>query len=128
MIFFTKKVKNILKYPRKIYCVDVGLRNVTNPFSEDFGKICENIVFLELKRNSFKKPSISINYWIDEHGNEVDFVVRERNKVLELIQVSWKIDESKEREIQSLVKAMDEFGLKKAKVLTFDFENEEKSW
>jgi predicted AAA+ superfamily ATPase len=34
---FTKKVKNILKYPRKIYCVDVGLRNVTNPFSEDFG-------------------------------------------------------------------------------------------
>jgi predicted AAA+ superfamily ATPase len=81
---------------------------------------------LELKRNSFKKPSISINYWRDEHGNEVDFVVRERNKVLELIQVSWKIDESKEREIQSLVKAMDEFGLKKAKVLTFDFENEEK--
>lgn len=123
---FTKKVKNVLKYPRKIYCVDVGLRNVTNPFSEDFGKICENIVFLELKRNSFKNPSISINYWKDEYGNEVDFVVRERNKVVELIQVSWKVEESKKREMQSLAKAMDEFGLREAKVLTFDFEKEEK--
>ena len=121
----TKKVKNILKYPRKIYCVDVGLRSVTNPFSEDFGKICENIVFLELKKCSFKNPSISISYWKDKQGNEVDFVVRERNKVVELIQVSWKI-ESKKREVQSLVKAMNEFGLKEAKILTFDFEGEEK--
>jgi len=124
---FTRKVKNILKYPRKIYCVDVGLRNVTNPFSEDFGKICENIVFLGLKRKSFKQPSISVNYWKDEHGNEVDFVVMERNKAVELIQVSWKIDEeSKKREVRSLVRAMEEFGLKEAKVLTFDFEAEEK--
>jgi predicted AAA+ superfamily ATPase len=123
---FTKKVKNVLKYPRKIYCVDVGLRNVTNPFSEDFGKICENIVFLELKRTSFKNPSISINYWKDEHGNEVDFVVRERDKVIELIQVSWKVEESKKRKVQSLVKSMDEFGLREAKVITFDFESEER--
>lgn len=124
---FSRKVRDILKYPRKVYCVDVGLRNVTNPFSEDFGHVCENIVFLELKRMSFHNPSLSINYWKDEKGDEVDFVIRQGSRVRQLIQVCWKMDqETKGREIGALLKAIKQFGLKEGTVLTGDMEAKER--
>ena len=57
----------------------------------------------------------------------MDFVVR-NGKVKELIQVCWDIDkkETKEREVNALIKAADEFRLKKGTVITKDFEGEEK--
>ncbi|MDI6730586.1 MAG: hypothetical protein QMD06_03490 [Candidatus Altarchaeum sp.] len=48
---FLYKIKDQLQYPRKIYNIDVGLRNaVCFKFSKDVEKLYENVVFLELKR------------------------------------------------------------------------------
>ncbi|PKP59645.1 MAG: ATPase [Candidatus Altiarchaeales archaeon HGW-Altiarchaeales-1] len=45
---FSYKIKDQLQYPRKIYSIDAGLRNaVCFRFSEDIGKLYENVVFLD---------------------------------------------------------------------------------
>jgi len=55
------------------------------------------------------------------------FAVKEGLEVKRLIQVCWDIEDEKvkEREINALLKAMDEFKLKESLIITEDFEKEE---
>ena len=56
---FSYNIKDQLQYPRKIYIIDTGLKNaVSFRFSQDLGKLAENLVFLELKRKDK-----DIYYW-----------------------------------------------------------------
>jgi len=127
LIFFVPKfsfsVKEQILNPKKVYCMDSGLRNMVSfKFSEDIGRIAENVVFLNLLfRNK------EIYYWKDHAGKEVDFVVKEGLKIKELIQACWGIEEEKteRREVKSLIKAMDEFKLKEGLVITADEDKEE---
>lgn len=117
---FSYNIKDQLQYPRKIYIIDTGLRNaVSFRFSYDFGKLAENLVFLELKRKDKE-----IYYWKNSQNLEVDFLIKEGLKVKELIQVCWKIEDeiTKKREIKSLLKAMDEFKIKESVVITEDYD------
>jgi len=112
-----------MKYPRKIYCIDTGLRNaVSFRFMEDKGKQYENIVAVELKRQGKE-----IYYWKSEKHLEVDFVIKENLEPKQLIQVSWNIENSKtkNRETKALAAAMDEFNLNYGVIITEDYENEE---
>ncbi|MFH0923980.1 MAG: ATP-binding protein [Candidatus Falkowbacteria bacterium] len=73
--FFSYSVKKQIYNPQKVFCIDTGLRNaVSFKFSEDIGKLMENIIYLELLR---KKESPY--YW--EGKGEIDFVLRRGNKV-----------------------------------------------
>jgi len=79
VVFFLKrfsfKVKQQEKSPRKVYAVDTGLANVVGfRFSDNFGKLAENMVFLELKRRSNFDPSMEIYYWKSLAQEEVDFL------------------------------------------------------
>lgn len=123
---FSFKIRDELKYPRKIYFVDHSLRNVLSPISEDLGRIAENIVFLKLKRESLEKL-FTINYWKSQ-SEEVDFIIRKQKKVTQLIQVCWHIAdlETKKREIKALLKASKELKCKNLLVITEDKEGEEK--
>jgi predicted AAA+ superfamily ATPase len=102
--------------------VDTGLRNVVSfKFSEDIGRAIENLVFIELKRRS---SQTEIYYW--KNRGEVDFVIKRGQKVEELIQVCYSINEETEkREVSALVEAMDEFGLVEGLIITDDIEREE---
>ena len=80
---FSFSLKEQILNPKKVYCIDSGLRNIVSfKFSEDLGRIVENIVFLELFRREKE-----VYYWRDRTGREVDFVIKERLKVSELVQV-----------------------------------------
>lgn len=132
LLFFLKrfsfKVKEQEKSPRKVYAVDSGLANTIGfRFSENVGKLAENIVFLELKGKQAINPELELYYWKDQHHREVDFVVKEGLKVKQLIQVCWELSrsETKHREIRALLKAMQEFNLNEALVITEDYEAEE---
>lgn len=119
---FSYKIKDQMQYPRKMYCIDVGLRNaVSFKFSEDIGRLAENIVFIELKRRRKE-----VYYW--KNKGEVDFVIKEGLKPKELIQVCWDVEEpkTKEREVKALLEAMKEFKLKHGVIITEDYEGEEK--
>ncbi|NCF75435.1 MAG: AAA family ATPase [Xanthomonadaceae bacterium] len=125
---FSWKVKEQEKSPRKVYAVDPGLANAIGfRFSQNLGKLAENLVYLELKRRKAIGPRLEFFYWKDEQHREVDFVVKEKLEVSQLIQVCWNLDDikTKKREIGSLLKAMKEFDLKSGLIITDDKEGEE---
>jgi predicted AAA+ superfamily ATPase len=123
---FSFKVKEQKLYPKKIYCIDTGLINaVTTKFTKDFGRIYENIVALYLIKNKGKE---NIFYWKSSEGYEVDFVIKEGLKINQLIQVCYDIEneKTKEREINSLIKAGKELNCKNLLIITDDYEGKEK--
>lgn len=120
---FSYKTKVQFKQNKKVYCIDTGLRNaVSFKFSEDIGRLAENLVFIELKRRGKEAY-----YWKNRKG-EVDFVIKEGLKPSELIQVCWDVTDkkTKKREIKGLLEALKTFKLKQGVVLTEDYSKVEK--
>lgn len=121
---FSFKVKHQLMQPKKVYAIDSGLINALVPMnSSNIGRHYENIVFLELLRTGKE-----IYFYYDPGREwEVDFLLRVGQRVTELIQVCYEIgnNETKEREIKSLIKGLEEFKLKEGLVITDDYEGEE---
>lgn len=104
---------------KKVYCIDNGLLNaVSFKFSEDYGKLLENLVFIRLK-----SLSNDVYYW---KGNyECDFVVKEKNEVKDAIQVCYNLNKSnRERELNGVMEAMDKFNLDRGLILTYDQKDE----
>jgi len=103
--FFSYSLKTSLaiQKPRKIYCIDNGLRNAASfKFSSDEGKLAENSVFVELKRRNF-----DVHYW--KGKREVDFVVKRRDNMLMGVNVTYT-DVTDEREIKALLEFKENFG------------------
>ncbi len=125
---FSFKLKQQFLAPKKIYCIDNGIVNITGfRFSENFGKLMENSVAIELQRKKSLNPLIEIYYWKDYQQNEVDFVIKERTNIKQLIQVTYadNKNEIKEREIRALIKASRELKCNNLLILTKDYEAEE---
>lgn len=121
---FSYKTKVQFKQNKKSYSIDTGLRNaVSFKFSEDLGRLAENIVFLELLRR--KKE---VFFWKNKKQQEVDFVIKDGLKPTSLIQVCWTVknEKTKKREVEGLLSAMETFGFKKGTILTEDYEEIEK--
>ena len=109
--------------PKKIYCVDSGIRNMIGfNFSKDIGRLYENIVFNHLRRQNSE-----LYYWKNPKHEEVDFVITQGMKVKQLIQVCYDVEnkETKEREIKALLKARKEIKCKNLLIITEDKEKEE---
>ena len=104
---------------KKIYCIDNGLLNtVSFKFSDDFGKLLENLVFIELRRRNEQVHYFRRNY-------ECDFVIVRKNKASLAIQVTKKLnDENEKREINGLLEVLSEYKLKKGIILTEEQEEE----
>ena len=88
----------------------------------------ENIVCIEILRKKVVNHYLDVYYWKDHQQNEVDFVVKDRGKIRELIQVCYDIseDRTKDREIKSLLKASKELRCSQLVVITWDYESETK--
>ncbi|RLJ04886.1 MAG: hypothetical protein DRP18_04120 [Candidatus Aenigmatarchaeota archaeon] len=123
---FSFKLKKPVFAPKKVYCVDNGLANsVSFRVAENFGRLMENTVFLELLRK--RVYGLEIYYYKDALQHEVDFVVKEGLRIKQLIQVTYASgrDEIEKREIKSLLKASRELKCKNLLVITWDFEGDE---
>ena len=102
--FFSYSMKTSLaiQKPRKIYCIDNGLRNAASfKFSPDEGKLAENITFIELKRRG-----LEVYYW--KGRREVDFVVKNLDNSLTGINVTYS-DTIEERETKALLEFKEQF-------------------
>ncbi len=134
LIFFIKRfsfsVKEQENSPRKIYSIDIGLSNAVGfKFSDNYGRLAENIVALKLKEIQSQNPLTEIYYWKNQYGDkETDFLIKEGLDVTQAIQVCWDVTnrETKDRELKGLLKSMEEFRLKKGLIITEDFEGKEK--
>lgn len=105
--------------PHKIYAIDSGLYNaVSFKFSENLGKIFENLVYLEYRRRQK-----DIFYW--KNKNEVDFLIREGTKIDKIINICWELtEENEQREIAGLLEAMEKFKKREAEIITVGYGKE----
>lgn len=118
---FSFSVKKQQVNPKKIYCIDTGLRNYVGfRFSEDVGRLYENTVFMHLKRNGKEAY-----YWKDDKNRETDFLVKDGTEIESALQVCYDVKEAGDREIESLVSALEEFDLKEGTIITSDREGED---
>ncbi|MEW6528969.1 MAG: ATP-binding protein [Candidatus Micrarchaeota archaeon] len=98
---FSWKIKVQVKKDMKCYSIDTGLRNaVSFKFSDDFGKLAENIVLTELKRNGQ-----DVYFW--KGKKEVDFVIRNMDK-LTAINVAYT-DIPHKRETDGLIEFKEKY-------------------
>lgn len=108
---FTESLRTLETTPKKIYAVDNGLINAnTFNFSMNFGKLLENQVYLDLRRQ--KKD---IFYYVTSEGYEIDFITRDQEGRHEIIQVVWDHQNDPttfEKEERALKSAEKELGIK----------------
>ena len=87
--------------------------------TEDNGRLLENLVFLELKRKGKE-------IYYHNQKKECDFVIKEKTKIVEAIQVSWSIEDeiTYKRELAGLLDAVNAYGLKEGLILTESMEHD----
>jgi len=129
--FFVRKFyysyrKSELSIP-KVYVNDVGIANNFSryQFMENIGRLMENLVFIELKKQELGNLIEGIYYFKDMQ-NEVDFVVKKELEIQQLIQVTYASnkDEVEKREIRGLLKASELLNCNNLLVITWDYEDE----
>lgn len=116
---FSYSLKTQQKSFKKIYSIDQGLSNaVSFRFSEDKGRILENIVMAELM-----KRECEVYYYKTANNLEVDFYLPGQKK---LIQACFSLadDKTRKRELKSLLTAMKEAKIKEGIILTQHEEDE----
>lgn len=103
---------------KKLYCIDTGLLNaVSFRFSQDVGKLLENAVFIELRRRHGQA-------YYHRGKHECDFLLPEKGRVKAAFQVSAALNEdTKGREINGLLDALETHGLAEGTILTQDQED-----
>lgn len=116
---FDFSMKRQLTAPKKSYVIDNAFSRIMGfNFSENKGRLLENMVFIELKRRGKE-----IYYY--SNNSECDFVIKTLNKISSAIQVCYSLTkENREREISSLLEAMQKFKLKVGYILTYEQEEE----
>ena len=122
LFFYLKKfdysVKKQIMNPKKVYTIDPAFAHRLGfNFTENKGRILENIVYLELLRRGKE-------VYFHSGKKECDFVIKEGLKVVEAIQVAYQVTlNNQEREYQGLQEAMHAYNLKKGLILNYNSED-----
>lgn len=103
----------------KIYCIDNGIIDAV--LGDDRSKKLENAVFLTLLARGYTANKQLFYY---RTGVEVDFVIRDREKTRQLIQVCVDMSDyrTREREITALLKASNDLACTHLMIITADEE------
>ena len=121
---YNNKLKLMKKAPRKVYVVDNGfVASKAFNLSENLGKLLENQVFVELLHRGYNTEK-TLFYYHSRNDKETDFVLREGNKVKELIQVCYDMSKEKtiKREVNSIVECAGELGCDNLTIVTWNEE------
>lgn len=115
---FSYSLQTQIRNPKKVYAIDLGLFTHNSIiFSEEHGRRLENLVYLHYRR-------LGKELFYFSEKNECDFVVFEKGKIQEAVQVCYEINEDNlKREIAGLIEALDFFGLKKGTIITLNQED-----
>lgn len=121
---FNTKLKLMKKAPKKIYIVDNGFVLARSfELSSNSGRQLENMVFVELNRRGYKCEK-SLFYYRTRNDREIDFAIKDGNRISCLIQVSYDISNTKtrERELKALHEASKELNCTNLQLITWDTE------
>lgn len=118
---FAYSLKKQIHYAKKIYFIDQAIATTVGfRFSEDNGRMLENIVFLQLKRQG-------LEIYFHKEKKECDFVIRDGYKISQAIQVTVSLADpkTKTREISGLLEALTMHDLSEGIIITEDEEGTE---
>jgi len=113
---FDYSLKKQIQNPKKIYFIDNALADIIGfYFSSNKGHALENLVFIELKRRVKE-------VFYHRNKKECDFVITEKRKVVQAIQVSLNMfdENTRKREIEGLYEAMEMYDLDEGLIITED--------
>lgn len=113
---FDWSVKKQMLAPKKIYFVDNAIiGKVGFNATDNIGQLLENIVYIQLKR---KNQEI----YYHDNGIECDFIVRQGINITHAFQVTRSLTDpqTKQREINGLLSALQTYHLKEGTILTED--------
>ncbi len=119
---YTESERKRRMNPRKFYLIDPALHNyLTLRFSENKGRLLENLVFLELRRKGR-----TVHYYKTKAGYEVDFIVSDDSHEPVLYQVCYDLQnvDTINRERRSLQAAMKELDINSGTILTYNDKNQ----
>jgi predicted AAA+ superfamily ATPase len=123
---FNNKLQLMKKAPQKVYMVDNGfVKAKAFGVSPDLGKLLENMVFDELLHRGYV-PGLTLFYYRSRNDKEADFVLRQGNKVEQIVQVCYDLSSPKtyKREQGALEETSEELKCKNMCVVTWDTEGE----
>lgn len=114
---FSYSIKTQSRSKKKIYCIDNSFLNtISFKFSDNKGKLLENLVFTEFLKNNFGEV-----YFYQEN-KECDFILKQGKK-LYAIQVSYEVGAPNlEREMEGLRSAMKKLNIQRGYIITYDTE------
>jgi len=121
---YSTKIKTQQKSPVKTYVVDNGFIKARSfELSPNFGRLLENLVFVDLLRRNYK-PGLGLFYYSTRNNREVDFILRKGHTVEQLLQVCYDITSPKtfKRETDALAEAAAELACSNLTVITWDKE------
>jgi predicted AAA+ superfamily ATPase len=112
---FSWSAKSMAVNPKKVYTIDTGFAMANSlSYRNDRGRLLENAVFLEFKRNG-----LTINYF--KKKRECDFVVFKSKQIEGAYQVCTELNlDNKSREIDGLIEALEFFDLQSGTILTLN--------
>jgi hypothetical protein len=102
--------------PKKVFLMDNGFALLSGAFTENRGRLLENVAALEFFRRRQR-----VLYF--KNKTECDFIVEQNRKPTEAWQVCWELNASNEkREIKGLLHAMSELKINTSGILTYNQE------
>ena len=114
---YSKSFKKTHQSRKKLYLMDTGFSKLYKT-SDDFGKLLENAVYIELLR---RKESESIQIFYYEDNIEIDFVLVRDLKISEIIQVCVDLNiQNLDREVKPLKYIMDRLNLNSSTIITLE--------
>lgn len=116
---FDYSQKTQLLAQKKSFAVDTGFVNLLPlKFSQNKGKLLENVVFVELLRR-YKEV-----FYYRDNGNECDFIVYDQLSKIAAFQACYDINENtREREINGLMAGCRKIEINKGTIISYDQED-----
>ena len=109
---YKKSFKN-REIKKKYYFYDNGFMKLFE-LEDDKGKKLQNLVYTELLKNEKE-----VYYWKNKKNQECDFIIKEKDTIIRAIQVTHELnDNSRNREINSLLATLNYFELNQGTIIT----------
>jgi len=120
-----RSLKNRLQALKKAYFVDSSfISRKASSFSDNIGRLMEQKISEKLFAEIEKSPAKGLFYWKNRNNLEVDFVIRENEKTIRLIQACYISDlhNLPDREVKALKKAAEDLECENLEIVTWDLE------
>ncbi|RMF87574.1 MAG: ATP-binding protein [Nitrospirae bacterium] len=116
---FAYSPRKRLMNPKKVYLMDTGFAALGRPFSENRGRLLENVVAVELYRRGEEAY-----YYGGRH--ECDFLLKRGRQPVQALQVCWEVTPvNRRRELAGLAEARRVLGVEEGLILTYAQRGEE---